>query len=55
MADTNDLETLQGQVETEKRATEALKALYKKALQELGASLQREAQLQSERNSRTLE
>jgi len=55
MADTNDLETLQDQLEAEKRTTEALKAQYKKAVQELRAALQREAQLQAEKNSPTLE
>ena len=55
MADTNDLEGLQDQVEAEKRATEALKAQYKKLLQELRAALQREAELLSEGNNPVLE
>ena len=57
MADTdaNELEALQDQLEEERRATEALKAQYKKALQELRALLQREAQRQAEKNSPTLE
>lgn len=60
MSDTNHLEALQLQLETEIRVTEALEAQYKKALQRLHAAMEREAQLQStwarlEENSQTFE
>jgi hypothetical protein len=47
MSDTGDAEAPQDQLDSEKRAAEALRAQYYKALQQLRLALQREAELQS--------
>jgi hypothetical protein len=47
MSDERDLQALQEELDAEKRAAEALRAQYKKALQALRAAIEREAELQS--------
>jgi hypothetical protein len=46
MSDNDPLQELQDQVDAERRVVEALQAQYAKALQELRAALQKQADLQ---------